>query len=164
MYETAFEIEYAVSSYFGTRQNLIVPNVYPMSFGFRGGYEMDIAIMSSAGYLQEVEIKTTKSDLIKNLSKDRWRYSTFGISKRMWFAMPESMNTEDCAYFVPVWAGILIVNNIGKVKATREAQVNKDARKLNIKQQYKLARLGAIRIWSMKHERIIKYQRTLEGE
>ena len=162
MYETAFEIEYAVSSYFGTRQNLIVPNVYPMNFGFRGGYEMDIAIMSPAGYLQEVEIKTTRADLVKNLSKDRWRYSTFGISKKMWFAMPEKMNTEDCIYFVPVWAGILIVNNKGKVRPTRDAQVNKDAKKLSVNQQYKLARLGAIRIWSMKHEKMIRYQRTLK--
>ena len=161
MYETAFEIEYAVSSYFGTRQNLIVPNVYPMNFGFRGGYEMVIAIMSSAGYLQEVEIKTTRNDLIKNLSKDRWRYSTFGVSKRMWFAMPEKMNTDDCASFVPEWAGILVVSNKGKVKITRDAKVNKDAKKLSINQQYKLARLGAIRIWSMKHEKLIKYQRTL---
>jgi len=161
MYETAFEIEYAVSSYFGTRKNLIVPNVYPMNFGIHGGYEMDIAIMSPAGYLQEVEIKVTKSDLVKNLSKDRWRYSTFGRSKKMWFAMPEKMNTEDCIYFVPVFAGILIVTTSGKVKVIREAPINKEAKPLPIKNQYKLARLGAIRIWSMKHEKLIKYQRTL---
>lgn len=156
-FETALEIEYAVSMYFGTRKNLIVPNVYPMSFGIRGGYEMDMAIMSQSGYIQEVEIKTTRSDLIKNLSKDRWRYSTFGISKRMWFAMPERMNTENCVSLVPAWAGILIVNTKGKVKITREAETNKDAKKLNINQQYKLARLGAIRIWNLKEKEVIRF-------
>jgi len=158
-YETAWEIEYVVAGYFDYLSHLIVPNIYAYSIGLHGGYEMDLVIMSSSGYLQEVEIKVSRGDLIKDADKTRWRYPGWASTKKMWFAMPEKMDRPNCAEHVPEFAGILIVGTSGKVKVTREATINKEAKPLNIKQQYKLARLGAIRIWGPKRNMVMREQR-----
>ena len=72
-YETAAEIEVAVAAWFDTRLNVVVPNV---TFGLNLSFECDLAIATKAGYLYEVEIKVSHSDLIKDKSKDKWRFMT----------------------------------------------------------------------------------------
>ena len=157
-YETALEIEYAVATYFNYRVNVIVPNVYPMSFGIHpGGFEMDIAILSARGYLQEVEIKVSKTDLIKDADKDKWRYYPFINVKKLWFAIPEKMIS--CMDLVPDIAGILCVYKTGKVRAIRQPKANNIAMPLTPIQQFKFARLGAIRVWPMKHNILIEIHR-----
>ena len=158
-YETALEIEYVVASHFGYLSHLIVPNVYAYSIGLHGGYEMDLVIMSSSGYLQEVEIKVRRGDLVRDADKWRWKYPGWVNTKKMWFAMPEKMDRPNCIEHVPELAGILIVSTVGKIRVAREAVLNKEAKPLNINQQYKLARLGAIRIWGPKKNMVMREQR-----
>lgn len=65
------DIEIAVASHFNWRQNIIVPNV---SWGLFGdGREIDLAIVRPSGWLVEVEIKITASDIKADLRKRHWR-------------------------------------------------------------------------------------------
>ena len=147
-YETAAEIEIQVASWFDTRLNLVVPNV---TWGLNFNFEFDLAIATKAGYLYEVEIKVTHSDLIKDKSKDKWRYydHLFRIRK-LWFAVPEKL--RHCEDDIPARAGLLVVHPNGLVRKFREAKADASARKLSDAELHHLAHLGAMRIWDLKRK------------
>jgi hypothetical protein len=144
------EMECYLARYFNWRNNLIVPNV---SWGlWYGEHEKDLFIVSECGFVTEVEIKISKSDLIKDKHKrnsmhfdDRIRY--------LYFAIPDYL-LESCQDLIPTLAGILTVTNEGKVKKIRKAIV-KSKYKLTDAEKFKVARLGTMRIWNLK-EKIIK--------
>jgi hypothetical protein len=144
------EMECYLARYFNWRSNLIVPNI---SWGlWYGGHEKDLFIVSECGFVTEVEIKISKSDLIKDKHKrnsmhfdDRIRY--------LYFAIPDYL-LESCQDLIPPLAGILTVSDDGEVKKIRKASV-KSRYKLNDIEKFKVARLGTMRIWSLK-EKIIK--------
>ena len=144
-FETCGEIELAVSDYFGTRTHIIVPNV---SWGLFG-YELDMCILNEKSmYASEVEIKISKADLKrdgKKWHKHEWNY---GYIRQLWFAMPEKM--ECCTEFVPIDAGVILVDKKGKVRIVRKPKPNVNAKKWPIEQALKLARLGTMRIWNLK--------------
>ena len=143
-YETTAEIEIAVAYRFGIRQNVIVPNVSWAIFNDR---ECDLVILNKNGYCSEVEIKISRSDLVKD--KEKWHHHNPGTYfKYLWFALPEKLEKD--IIHVPNQAGILIVLKNGVVKQIRQSQINNRARKLSYEDRYKLARLGAIRIWDLK--------------
>lgn len=59
---TCLDIELATASHFDSRANLIVPNI---SWGMGLDHEIDLAIVNpKSGYMREVEIKISKSDLV----------------------------------------------------------------------------------------------------
>jgi len=151
---TTLEMEVALSTYFNYRVNLIVPNVsWGMSI-----HECDLLIVSQAGYLTEVEIKVTKADLKADAKK--WHGHESRIIKRLFFALPDYL--ENCIDMVPERAGIILVrpkDNVRGVypyrprcKEIRPAQRNKAAGKLGDTDRYKVARLGALRIWNLKRK------------
>lgn len=141
------EIELAVVTYFGYRKNLIVPNV---SWGL-GIHECDLFIISQAGYATEVEIKVSKSDLIKDADKPHMHLSD--KIKNLYFAIPKKL--EEHINYIPERAGVIIVNrskynNDLTCEITRKPKPNKSARKLTEEERYTVARLGAMRIWGLK--------------
>ncbi len=151
-YETISEIEVAIAHWFGIRTHVIVPNV---TWGLNFNYELDLAILSTSDYLYEVEIKTSKSDLIRDKEKDKWRYhDLLGRIRKLWFAVPEKVNNliED----ILAKAGLLSVSNNGNVIEIRKPTIDTSAKKLSDKDKFKLARLGAMRIWNLKHNNIMK--------
>ena len=94
-------MELVLSSYFNSRTNLIVPNV---SWGLNL-HECDLLIVTPAGYAWEVEIKTTKYDLIRDGEKIH-KHGSKKI-KYLYFAIPEYLlEWQD---HIPVRAGILVV-------------------------------------------------------
>ncbi len=141
-YETTAEIEIAIAKHYGWRQNLIVPNV---SWGLLY-HEADILVMTKQGYLTEIEIKVSKSDLIADKSKRQQHQSK--LVKSIYFAMPEKL--EIYTDHVLSRAGILIVGKTGKIKLLRKAEINKESRILTDNEKYNLARLGTMRIWNLK--------------
>jgi len=145
---TSADIEYEVARWFGWRQHLIVPNVS----WCLGLHECDLLICSKAGYCTEVEIKISKSDLIKDKEKGHGHKSK--KIKYLYFAIPEELNRPDVIEHIPSHSGILVVID-GKyslsTKELRPPVKNGECRALTDKERYEMARLGALRMWDLKH-------------
>lgn len=148
---TTPEMEVTLASYFDYRVNLIVPNAH---WGMGNMHECDLLIMSQSGYLTEVEIKVSKPDLKADAKKVHGHRST--RIKRLFFALPHYL--EDAIEFVPERAGIIIVSPKDdhswgpRCKVIRKPVTNKVAQKVSAEERYKIARLGAIRIWKLKRK------------
>lgn len=152
------EIEIAIMQYFDTRQNLIVPNI---SWGIANLHECDILSLSKAGYATEVEIKVSKSDLLKDKEKEHnHRHNHIA---QLFFAVPK--NLEDIALnVIPERAGLFVVEKyryrvLGfddvykfdtKIIMARQCERNKNAVKWSEQERYQLARLGTMRILGLK--------------
>jgi len=117
-----------------------------------GLHECDLLICSKAGYCTEVEIKTSKSDLIKDKEKSHGHKSK--KIKYLYFAIPENLEKPDVIEHIPAHAGILVVfdgkYNLG-TKELRPPVKNSECRALTEREQYEMARLGALRMWDLKH-------------
>ncbi len=150
---TTPEMEVALACWLDYRQNLIVPNVFwAMNF-----HECDLLVVSKAGYLTEIEIKITRADLRADAKK--WHGHNSNRIKRLFFALPDYL--EHCVHMVPERAGIIFVRpNAADVdpiwtprcREIRPAQRNKVAHKISDTERYKIARLGALRIWNLKRK------------
>ena len=146
------EVEIAVANYFGKRQNLIVPNI---SWGLPGlHYEADIVVLTKSGYAIEVEIKVSRSDLIKD--KEKQHNHNCGKFKELYFAIPKKL-LKDVEH-IPEKAGILVCDKIEvgnklyyRARLERPAKKNK-TKPLDFNNRYNLARLGTMRIWNYKHK------------
>ena len=144
------DIELELVNYFNHRANLIIPNV---SWGFNI-HECDLLIVSRAGFITEVEIKISKSDIKADLKKGH-KHNDHRI-KRLFFAIPYYL--KDCADLIPEHAGIINIDNRDwperprrpRVMVSRQAK-NNSVYKCTLRDRYDLARLGAIRIWDLKH-------------
>jgi len=100
---TSTDIELELANYFNPRSNLIIPNV---SWGFNI-HECDLLVVSPAGYITEVEIKISKSDIRADLKKRHKHFDT--RIKRLFFAIP--YNLQDYADLIPEHAGILAIDD-----------------------------------------------------
>jgi len=147
---TAPEIELAIAEWFNPRQNIIVPNV---SWGMFA-HECDLLVLTKSGYAYEVEIKVNKYDLIRDKFKKHGHKTS--ITKRLYFAIPEALKTE--ISHIPEYAGIIIVKQEGyakrgwfpsRIEVLREP-IEQNARKFTEAEKFNLARLGTMRIWTLK--------------
>jgi hypothetical protein len=149
---TARDVEIAVARHFGWRQNLIVPNV---SWGFSWGryyHEADLLVIRPSGYLIEVEIKVTASDIKADRNKGHMHASN--KVRELWFAVPSSLADNPN---IPERAGILSVpevhwneNNSAWVKTMRPAKRNPQAERVTAEDRLRLLELAAMRIWTLK--------------
>lgn len=148
MNETQMEI--AVALFFKPRVNTIVPNV---SWGL-GIHECDLLIVTKDGHAIEVEIKTSKSDLIADKSKRHGHFSK--KIRQLYFAIPATMLPH--IDHVPERAGVIVVTEYSHeclAKVLRKPKLNMEARKLTQEEIFKVARLGTMRIWTLK-KRIVE--------
>lgn len=154
----AEDIEIAVAKYLNYRQNFIVPNV-SWGLGFR--HELDLAVVTKSGYLWEVEIKISKSDL--KADQKKWHNHADSRISRLYFAIPEEL--EGCIDLVPECAGIFSVRKrvqksdgtyaaFSGVKKIREAKRNREAEPITDKEIRKLYHLSSMRIWGLKQRLI----------
>lgn len=148
-YQTTIEIECAVANFFGIRRNLIVPNT---SWGMNI-HECDLLILSNSGYATEVEIKISKSDLKKDKEKSHGHQSD--LIKRFYFAVPEKISLEFIYEHIPERAGVIHVSQRGRCIIRKQCRYNNKAKKFNTEGRLAMARLGTMRIWSLKNK-IIK--------
>ena len=153
----AINIEIALANYFNIRRNLIVPNV---SWGFRHrNYETDLVIVTPSGYAYEVEIKISKSDLIRDKLKHKWKLKKYHQDyRKSFFAIPHYL--LEYKQHIPDFAGIITVRRCGRGYSTlleRNSEINTIAKQITEKERYQLARLGALRIWGLK-KKIVKLE------
>lgn len=136
-----------------------MPNI---SWGLVGMHECDLFIITKAGIATEVEIKISKSDLLADFKKGHNHADKSGRITYLYYAMPETMY-EKCKSLIPLEAGILTCHRTdwdsGRiyVKEQRKPVRRKNARKLTTEEQFKVARLGCLRIMPLK-EKIVKLQ------
>ncbi len=150
---STLDMELLVGQFLNPRINLIIPNV---SWGFCI-HECDLLCVTKNRYLWEVEIKISKSDLIKDKGK-RHNHKNNKI-KRLYFAIPDYLQSE--IEHIPEPAGIIVVNTQNEylyVKKIREAKQCGQYR-ITEREYIKLMHLGAMRIWGLK----AKLQRLIEG-
>ena len=149
---TTPEMEIALAHYFGYRTNLIVPNVcWGMNI-----HECDLLIVTAAGYCWECEIKISRHDL-KNDEKKRHGHLDNRI-KRLYFALPDYLGTPENIAMVPPRAGVILVQLQKDIayspccSLVRKPEEFRLAKKLSDTDRYKVARLGAMRIWRLKQK------------
>lgn len=135
-------MEWALVRHFDYRANLIVPNVY-WGLGFH--YELDLCIITPSNYIWEVEIKISRNDLKRDQSKKRCHDSN--RIKRLYFAMPWYMDTDEDKALVPERAGIVVVDQWLQCKVVREPIDNRGAGEVKESDKIKLLRLAALRVW-----------------
>ncbi|MCB0445901.1 MAG: MmcB family DNA repair protein [Gelidibacter sp.] len=149
------EMEVAIMQYFGVRQNCIVPNV---SWGL-GIHECDLLVLSKNNYATEVEIKISKSDLLKDKEKIHRHHSP--KIARLFFAVPEKLK-EVAEKHIPDRAGLLVVHknkNTGRYVVFQHKcpKRNSKADKWSESEKINLQRLGVMRIFTMKKQLLSKF-------
>jgi hypothetical protein len=151
---TTIEMEMAIANKFGIRTNIIVPNI---SWGLRGMHECDVFIIKKSGYCVEVEIKKNKSDLLADFKKGHHHKDR--RIKEFYYCFPETM-LKTCEELIPKEAGIITCRRYGNgvfANFHRFPISRLGALKLSKEEQFKVACLGTMRIWSLK-KKIIKLQ------
>lgn len=151
------ELEIIIALHFDYRRNLIIPNV---SWGFRGrNFETDLVVMTPSGYIYDVELKVSISDLRRDKRKLKWQQRKYQNDyRKTWFAMPAELLKINVYEHIPEFAGVIKVITTtdfqGQVYryalVERPAAINKKAKRLTVLEQYQLARLGSLRVWSLK--------------
>ncbi len=156
---TTAEMECALANWFDYRVNLIVPNVH---WGMNM-HECDLLIVSQVGYCTEVEIKVSRADLRADAKKLHGHNG--GVARRvikyLYFAVPLALE-EAALEFAPERAGIITVKDTQpdrygyiagpRCRRVREPTCNKHSTKMTDRERYKVARLGALRIWNLKRK------------
>lgn len=152
------EIEIALAKYFDVRKNIIVPNI---SFGLSGMHECDMFVISKAGFVTEVEIKISKADFMKDFEKGHNHKDRQNRIKYFYYAMPIDLY-DKVKDLIPEHAGILTCERLKnylriefvKVIEVRKPQMIAKARKLTDEEQFKVTKLGCMRIFSLKSKNI----------
>ncbi len=149
------QMEIALMKECNFRQNIVVSNV---SFGivryfYNEGkrcydelHECDILKVTLTGYATEFEIKVSKSDFKADAKKKHSHDSKF--IKQLYYAIPFEM-LDFAKENLPYNSGLVYVKN-NKVIYDINAPVRNDAFKWTQDELFKLARLGTMRISTLK--------------
>lgn len=158
------ELEIKVMQYFGVQENVVVPNVYN---GIGLNYEADIVVLNKSNYATEIEIKTSKADLMKD--KEKKNYHNSNLFKYLFFAVPENLK-EIALKEIPVSAGLFLIRKNTEIKkngivyykeiiVSREAVKNEACLKWSDEQRNNLMRLGTMRILGLKQKVLREQQK-----
>lgn len=145
-------IEVTVAQLLNYRKYIIIPNV---SHGFFYNQEADMLVIDSNDRLSEIEIKISIADLKADFKKPKHTNPSELIS-RLIYAIPEEL-LEKAELIIPKKYGIITIRSYedkGIIHAFanwhRMVRCNKEIKPLGIRDIRNLARLGCMRIWSLK--------------
>ena len=149
---TTLEMEVAIANYFGYRQHIIVPNV---SWGFFN-HECDMFLIRKSGFGFEVEIKRSRSDMLADFKKKHNHSDRKNRIVQLYYSFPEEL-TPKVRDLVPPECGIIEDgysewNTMPRAHMVRDAKRRKGAKRLTKDEQLKIARLGTLRIWTLKQK------------
>jgi len=150
-------MEITIICHIGVRQNMIVNGVsWGLKLGGKCLHECDLLSLNKTGYATEIEIKISKADLLKDKHKKHGHLHNY--IKNLYFAVPENLK-EIALKEIPERAGLYIVKEKCNKKGTncklivslvRQPKANKNAEKWSDVERAKLARLGVMRILTLK--------------
>lgn len=152
-------IEIAIAKHFDFRHNIIVTN---LSWGMLN-HEADVVVMSKSGYLTEVEIKRSWSDFLADFRKKHDHRDP--LISSYYYAVPISISekvkqklhdTKRDAQFGLLAFG---ADKYGSYVVCLSAAPSGNKRKLTDAEQFAVARLGALHVWTLK-KKIIKLQQN----
>lgn len=152
---TTLDIEVVLMKHFKFRQNVIIPNV---SWGL-GLHECDLLIVRKSLNMTEIEIKISKSDLLKDFDKKHGHQDKKNRIREFYYAIPENLYIQ-CKDLIPENAGIIVCSKnlnykkdvVVSVTVKRKSKINSSARKLTNIEYNKLLRLGCYRIFTLKNK------------
>jgi len=151
------DVEVALMEKYKVNKKIIVPNV---SWGLNIElHECDLLILTRTGYATEIEIKISKSDLLKD--KDKLHSHNHNHIKTFYFCVPEKLQ-EIALKEIPERAGLYVITNKHKIMEIKKPINNKECVKWSEELMYKLAKLGAMRILNLK-KRIIIYRNKISN-
>jgi hypothetical protein len=167
------EIEVAIMREFDFRTNLIIPNISNM-MGIVA-FETDMLVLSKSGYAHGFEIKVSKSDLkadfkkVQHLKFNEMKNGKTGLErfygkfKYFNYAVPEQLK-EYALDLIPDFCGLWIYRK-QEYPAIPYFYCERKPKKLfdykwTEKQRYELARLGAMRIYSLKQSLVYRLNNT----
>jgi len=142
-YETALEIEIALVKYFNPHVCTILPNAY-YALGFK--YELDLLVISNRLHGVEVEIKVSKTDIVRDLKKKHCHDDP--RLKHVYFAIPEILVPS--IVHIPYHFGVLCVLRDGSVRKIRSAAVINSSYLFDPGEISEIFRLTYLRFWSAK--------------
>jgi hypothetical protein len=152
---TTTDIELSLAKYFGVRTHIMVPNV---SWGAGFADEKDLIVVRPSGYVVECEIKRSFSDYKNDFKKRKWkRYPNLSpVIREFYYVFPESLwkkRMSDIKAMLQPFAGVMYVDEEwNDVSVAIKAKPNKLAKKMDNKQKLMIARLGMLRMWSLKKQ------------
>lgn len=149
---TEKDMQNALTRYWSSAE-LAVPNIDMAC-------EIDLAILSRAGYLYDIEIKRSRGDWVADFRKFKWekqdcpgeamsQQEHWSRIRRFYFAVTEGME-KDIPPCVPDWTGILVVKGDdawAKIEEFRPA-ANRKCRKLDIKEVAHMGKVLHYRYWA----------------
>lgn len=141
---TALDIEIELMIMFKPRVNIIVPNI---SWGIAGLHECDLLILSGGNYATEIEIKTSKSDILADNKKRHGHYHNH--IARLYFAVPVGL-VDIALQEIPERAGLYSVERGKTPELVRQCKRNKHCVRWSYEERFKLAHLGCMRILGLK--------------
>lgn len=141
---SCLDIEIGLRYYFNPRVNMLIPRV---SWGF-GIHECDVLVITKSGYLYEVEIKISGSDLKKDAQKPHAHKSK--IIKHLFFAIPFYL--EPLIEFIPSRAGVLSFSKQCRLPKLLRSPDTTSTYKVSKTELLQLYRLAALRVWPLKEE------------
>jgi len=102
----------------------------------------DVLGITSGRYMIEVEIKRSVSDFRADAKKSHRVNRKFYISQqpRQFYYLMEKCLAEKLEQEIPDWAGLMACDSIYNATVIKQAPVNKDSKKLDVKQCARLAR------------------------
>ena len=154
-----YEIEVAIarSEQFNYIKKLVVYNVIGMGSKLPIWHECDVLVCTKAGYLTEIEIKRSWSDYLNDWKKDHDHSSK--MIKYLYYCVPVKMKDKVLEHLSSLdesdWrsnAGLLVVDGEPRIYEMKAPQENKGAVKLSDEQMFYLARLGSMRVVTLKRK------------
>lgn len=139
---TEEDIADVLAAHFNTRTNVVVPNV---SWSLLN-HEADLIVMTKAGKVHEIEIKTSVADT-KNDSKKIHGHQSRYVDK-LWFCFPWEIGAR-CIPLIPEDYGVLLITEDNRVITHRQARQNQIVRPDPAFRE-NLLRLGYLRYWSLR--------------
>lgn len=137
---TTRKIEYLLFQHFFKQSKLVT---FRITRNIRiVNHECDVLIVNKQNYLVEFEIKISKEDLKKDLTK-KHQHKDNRI-RQVNFIVPERLY-QDCLELVDKNFGIWIVNDRNEVWCKRKAKINKAASSITIDTLLKLYRLDSMK-------------------
>lgn len=155
---TLIEIEVALAEHLRYLSNIVLFRAINVGETLPFYHETDCLVCSKAGYLKEIEIKRSWSDLLADFRKDH-RHEGEGCIDQFYYCIPvsildkvkEKLQKESILH-----AGIITYDENLNMRVEVEAR-KLGAKKLSIDQRLHLARLGTIRAISLM-KKIVKLQ------
>lgn len=153
------ELRIARSDEFDYTKKLVVFNVTGRSGILPLWHECDVLVCTGAGYLTEIEIKRSYADFLNDFRKKHTHKSNY--IKSFYYCVPEKTKEKVLSFLSSYenrddWraaAGVITYRDESKwIDIVRNPIQNKDVLKLSIEQMLYLARLGSMRVLSLKRK------------